>query len=253
MELNYSAIDRTTLSGKLLRLPLRLLPNGMLVRIQRGRAKGLKWIVGSSTHGCWLGTYELEKQRALERFVKPGMVVYDVGAQAGFFTLIFSRLVREGQVIAFEPLPENLDNLLFHIGENELANVQVVAAALNDSSALGRMTTHSGRTENRLDASSGSPLIVPTLSLDDAVEKFGIMPPHLIKMDVEGAESAILNGGRRVLESYHPVLFIALHGKQQTHLCGTVLAKMGYSIFDLEGLTMETIRDVDEIYALHQG
>src|SRR5215475_14063057 len=114
MELNCSAIDRMTLPGKLLRLPLRLLPKRMVVRIHRGRAKGLKWIVGSSTHGCWLGTYELEKHLALERYVKPGMVVYDVGAQAGFFTLIFSRLVDGGQVIAFEPLPENLDHLLFH-------------------------------------------------------------------------------------------------------------------------------------------
>jgi hypothetical protein len=94
--LNPSAISNRTLLGKVLRLPLRLLPKGMAIPILRGSAKGLKWIVGSSNHGCWLGTYELEKQVALERFVKPGMTVYDIGAQAGFYTLFFSRLVGGG-------------------------------------------------------------------------------------------------------------------------------------------------------------
>jgi hypothetical protein len=91
--LNPSAISNCTLLGKVLRLPLRLLPKGMVVPILTGPAKGQKWIVGSSNHGCWLGTYELEKQAVLERFVKPGMTVYDIGAQAGFYSLFFSRLV----------------------------------------------------------------------------------------------------------------------------------------------------------------
>jgi len=211
----------------------------------------MKWIVGSSTHGCWLGTYELDKQRAFERFVKPGMVIYDIGAQAGFFTLNFSRLVGDGQVIAFEPLPENLRNLLYHIDENKLENVQVVAAALSDASALGRMTTNAGNTENKLDESSASHLLLPTISLDDAVDKFGLKPPSIIKMDVEGAEGAILSGGRRILERYRPTLFIALHGKQQSNACSYALTRMGYLIYDLEGKELRTIGDVDEIYAIH--
>ena len=93
--LNWSGISNKSLTGRLLRIPLKLLPADSTVRIRRGPAKGLRWIVGSATHGCWLGTYELDKQRVLERFVKHGMTVYDIGAQAGFYALVFSRLVGE--------------------------------------------------------------------------------------------------------------------------------------------------------------
>jgi hypothetical protein len=92
MPVNWSAIDRRSILGRFLRLPLRLLPRGLVITIRRGPAKSMKWLVGSSDHGCWLGTYELDKQQALTQFVRTGMTVYDVGAQAGFYTLFFSRL-----------------------------------------------------------------------------------------------------------------------------------------------------------------
>jgi hypothetical protein len=76
---NWSAINTRSLAGRAVRLPARLIPRTMMVPIRRGPAKGLRWIVGANTHGCWLGTYELEKQRALMRFVREGMTIYDVG------------------------------------------------------------------------------------------------------------------------------------------------------------------------------
>jgi len=72
---NWSGITNQSLTGRLLRFPLTLVPPGSILGIRRGPAKGLRWISGSATHGCWLGTYELDKQRALERFIKPGMMI----------------------------------------------------------------------------------------------------------------------------------------------------------------------------------
>jgi hypothetical protein len=70
--------------------------------IRKGRRKA--WLdFGSSNHGCWLGTYELDKQCALQRLVKLGITVYDIGSRAGFYTLFFSRIATEGGVYAFEP------------------------------------------------------------------------------------------------------------------------------------------------------
>ena len=74
----------------MLRLLHRVLPHGMVRPIRLGPAQDMKWIIGSGHHGCWLGSYELDKQCALEHFVNTGMVVYDIGAQAGFYTLFFS-------------------------------------------------------------------------------------------------------------------------------------------------------------------
>jgi hypothetical protein len=91
--INWTDIDLGSRRGQLIRLPARLLPKSAVMHIQRGPARGMRWISGSATHGCWLGTYELPKQALVERLVRPGMTVYDIGAQAGFYTLVFSRLV----------------------------------------------------------------------------------------------------------------------------------------------------------------
>lgn len=110
---------RDTLRGRLLRLPLRLLPRGMVVSVRSGINHGLHWIIGSSTHGCWLGTYETHKQDAVRRLARPGMTIFDVGANAGFYTMAFSRLVgAKGRVYAFEPFAENVANLLKHVAIN---------------------------------------------------------------------------------------------------------------------------------------
>ena len=90
--------------GALVRLPLRLIPPSHVITVKDGLNKGARWIVGSSIHGCWLGTYESEKQNVVSKLVRPGMVVWDVGANAGFYTLAFARLVgNTGRVYAFEP------------------------------------------------------------------------------------------------------------------------------------------------------
>lgn len=136
MHINWSNIPSSSFVGWLLRLPLKIIPRGSVVRIRTGLNRGMKWIVGSSTHGCWLGTYESDKQVVLSRFLKPGMTVFDVGANAGFYTLAFSRLVGDrGQVWAFEPYAINVGNLIRHIELNDLNNVNLVQAAVADRGA----------------------------------------------------------------------------------------------------------------------
>ena len=77
MPVNWSGIPAASFLGWFLRLPLRLLPKASVVRVRTGLNKGMRWIVGSGTHGCWLGTYESDKQQALKQFVKTGMTVFD--------------------------------------------------------------------------------------------------------------------------------------------------------------------------------
>lgn len=126
-----------TLRGRLLRLPLKLLPCGMMVSVRSGVNRGFRWMVGSSTHGCWLGTYEADKQDAVRRLAKPGMTIFDVGANAGFYTMAFSRLVgAKGRVYAFEPLAGNVANLLKHVAINNASNVTVIQTAVADRSGV---------------------------------------------------------------------------------------------------------------------
>lgn len=215
------------------------------MRIRSGPARGMKWIAGSSLHGCWLGTYELPKQKLLERLVRPGMTVYDIGAQAGFYTLCLSRMVGEnGRVFAFEPFADNVRNLLEHVRMNGLRNVRIVQAAVAACSGVRGFTTDLGACQNAV-AGEDDALLVPTVSLDT----LSLPPPDLIKMDIEGGESEALRGSRRVLSEHRPVILAALHGPQHATFCHDFLRRAGYNVFDLRGHVLEADAEEDEIYA----
>lgn len=107
--MNISAVPHDSLVGRLLRWPLRFIPPELVVPILQGKLKGRKWVVGSSKHGCWLGSYEYHKRRLFEQLIRPGDTVFDIGAHVGFYTLLASILTGPaGRVFAFEPLPRNL-------------------------------------------------------------------------------------------------------------------------------------------------
>ena len=130
---DWREIRPDTVLGWLLRLPLRLIPRGTVLGIRFGVNRRAKWVIGTGVYSYWLGTYELEKQVVMKRVVKPGTTVFDIGANAGFYTLFFSHLMGDqGQVWAFEPLPENGHNILRHIRLNRLRNVTLLQAAVSD-------------------------------------------------------------------------------------------------------------------------
>ncbi len=163
---NWSAIDPNSVGGRLLRLPVRMLPKSAVMTIRRGPAKGMKWIVGAATHGCWLGTYELDKQKSIQKFVRPGMIAYDVGAQAGFYTLILSRLVGDqGRVFAFEPNARELTYLIRHVSLNRLRNVEIVQAAVGEKTGTVPFTIDRGVTQNAI-AEHRTGVTVAALALD---------------------------------------------------------------------------------------
>lgn len=210
----------------------------------------MHWIAGASTHGCWLGTYELDKMRALTNFVRPGMTVYDIGAQAGYYSLAFSRMVAPGgQVIAFEPCPAEARVLLEHLRINRVTNVRVFTAAVSDRSGYAAFTIDRGKTMNFLAETDEGPLLTATVTLDG----LALPPADVIKMDVEGAESAVLAGARETLQRHAPIVFVALHSDEQKRLCVGSLRTASYRTFDLAGRETGELPDTDEIYALPQS
>jgi len=247
---NWMEIPPQSFRGWVLRLPLRLIPRSSILTVLTGLNRGMKWIVGSSVHSCWIGTYELELQKVIQTFIKPGMTVFDIGANAGFYTLAFSRLVGEkGQVWAFEPFAENMQNLLTHVMINQLRNVTLVQAAIASETGLGFFCP-SGNTHTGSIAGEGQ-YRVPTLSLDKLMDQNEFLAPDLLKMDVEGAESSILEGAEKLLGKKKSVLFISLHGEQQKKRCQQLLLSAGYRIFILDGSELfDKHFEENEIYAI---
>ncbi|WP_439398304.1 FkbM family methyltransferase [Bradyrhizobium sp. PMVTL-01] len=193
--------------GWLLRLPLRIVPSTAVLPILTGPNRGLKWVVGAGNHSCWLGTYEGAIAKSIAARVKPGMTVFDVGAHAGYYTLMLSRLVgHEGRVFAFEANPENAKKLRRHLQINDVKNVELIEAAVSDRTgeAFFEVDPHSDKYGYMGTlAESGTP--VRTVMLDE----FPV--PDLVKMDIEGAETRAFAGASRLLSEHRTAIFLALH------------------------------------------
>ena len=160
----------------------------------------------------WLGTHEERVQEALARLVRPGFVVYDIGAHIGFFSLLCGRLAGgSGRVFAFEPRAENIARLRNNIQANAARNVEVVAAAASDSTGEASFAMHESTLEGYLvPDGDASAVRVRTESVDSLVAG-GMPPPDLMKVDVEGAEAAVIRGAARTIDAHRPLMLLEVH------------------------------------------
>jgi FkbM family methyltransferase len=212
------------------------------VWILAGNLRGKRWIVESGIHRYWLGFYEREKQRCISRAVRPGSVFWDVGANVGFYSLLASELVGSGRVYAFEPVPRNLAFLAKHLALNHVTNVEVLALAVSDTNGVFSFETEDSGFMGHL-ADHGT-LMVPTATLDSLVEGHQILPPHYVKMDIEGAELLALDGASQTFQLHHPTLFLATHGRDVHQACRQLLESWGYECKMIPGTFLEDRAEV---------
>src|SRR5262249_28882977 len=87
--------------------------------------------------------YELETQTALRKIVRPGMTVFDIGANTGYFSVFLADLVGpQGRVYSFEPFPANFRWLQENIKANRLDQVQCFPLALSDRRGTAVLTAN---------------------------------------------------------------------------------------------------------------
>jgi FkbM family methyltransferase len=218
--------------GKMLRWPLKAIPRAAVVPILSGPARGLKWVVGASIHGCWLGIYESTKQKRFAAAIRPRDVVYDLGAQAGFYSLLASRLVGpQGAVYAFEPLPRNVGFLQRHIKLNGVANINVFELAIGGTDGTAQFADGPSPLQGSL--SELGPRSVRVAQLDTLFSKDHLRPPKALKIDIEGGGLQACLGARKLLEIHKPVVFLAIDADSDYECCD-FLRTLGYQIEEFE-------------------
>lgn len=229
------------LAGLIRRGLNRAAPSGLNeVKIAGGALAGLRFRLDlQSEKDYWLGTYETELQQAAATLVRPGETVYDVGANAGYISLLLAKFAGpQGQVFAFEALPENVIRLRGNMQLNPgLAPVSVQHQAVVEASRPVRFLVGPSDDMGKAEGSAGRQGIVygeaievPGVSLDDFVFAGEHPAPRVVKMDIEGGEVLALPGMRRVLQECRPRLLIELHGEQAARQAWDVLAAAGYRI-----------------------
>lgn len=165
-------------------------------------------------------TWNLQEYDAFRRDVRAGDVVLDIGANLGAYTLLFGQWVGPaGQVYAFEPAPRTRHGLARHVTLNALdTRVSVRAEAVSGGEGRGHFLAEGERGDNRLvaDGMGDTPSIeIATTSIDAFCRRVG-RSPSLIKVDVEGAELAVLQGARETIAAAGDRL--ALYVEMHPHL-----------------------------------
>ncbi|MBT3929874.1 MAG: FkbM family methyltransferase, partial [Rhodospirillaceae bacterium] len=140
------------------------------------------------------GERELEHKAMLERIVEPGMRIFDIGANIGYYAIMESQLVGpSGQVVAIEPSPGNVALLQRNLEQNAISNVVVREGAISDEE--GKREFHLS-TQSNLNTFhdigsgavhlAGESIPVEVNTVPALAEEFG--PPDVMRMDVEGHE-----------------------------------------------------------------
>lgn len=179
------------------------------------------------------GCYERRVKDVFLGLLEPGMVVVDVGAHSGYYTLLAAKGVgAKGEVHAFEPVSVIFRRLKENVSLNALENVRLNNAALWETEAelpiYLSMSTNSGLTSFiRSKYTEEKPTIVKALSLDCYVQAVQTKRIDLLKIDVEGAELPVLKGATGILRSYSPDVICEIYEP--------ILPQAGYTVDDLLG------------------
>jgi FkbM family methyltransferase len=214
-----------------------------VIEVAAGDLQGYRLLLNlKAEKSRWLGTYEPELQAALRQFLRPGMTVYDVGANIGYVTLLMAHNVGPGgRVFAFEALPANVERIQKNIDLNSLTNVTVVSAAVLDKTAPVSFYVHASVGMGKAAGSAGRPaekyqdeIRVAGISLDEFVYQQGNPAPAAVKMDIEGGEVLALPGMRRILQEHQPVMLLELHGPESEKAAWETLGSAGYTLRAME-------------------
>ena len=208
-----------------------------------GTLRGHRFVLGSLAGAgggasVYLNQVEPEQSEALLGILKPGDIFFDIGANVGYYTLLASkRIGNKGLVYAFEPLIRNIYYLSRHVNLNHATNVVIISAACADVVNIARFSFGQNTAEGHIlttsaDIGNVSPKdrsLVPVVTVD-AVSALLSVQPNVLKIDVEGAELAVLRGARATLYSARPYIFLSVHSDELRHSCIAFLNTLGYQV-----------------------
>jgi FkbM family methyltransferase len=263
------------------RTPLQVMARLIAWRVRSalhipGVARLSLWDLRLSLPPAWRGTakiiyafrelYESELS-TLDRFLAPGQVFIDVGANYGIYTAVASRMVGDaGQVIAFEPAKDAYRILDRNLAINGLRNVRTLRLALSNRSDRALLRLHPDSSRNVLTWESdvtGPFEEVSTATLDSVLTQYGVDQVHFIKLDVEGAEELVLEGARLLFGRAKPVVLFEVNPDGARGLglnpdgAWAFLGALGYEFF-VAGETHHLVRTATlplggNVMAIHRG
>jgi FkbM family methyltransferase len=187
------------------------------------------------------GQFEPRETRFVRNHLKPGGVALDIGANLGYYTLMFAEAVGEhGCVYSFEPMPELFDSLQQSVAKNDLQDrVTAFKVALSERAAEVELCFAPGSPNwggafvmgpNETVPAGHEVQKVPAHALDEILD---LPRCDFIKIDVEGAEPLVIAGAAEALTRTHPIILSEIHTSQLERVSGKTAADYIRSLRDL--------------------
>jgi FkbM family methyltransferase len=185
------------------------------------------------------GEWEPSLTRLLERLVRPGMTVVDIGAHVGYYTTLCARLVgKKGRVISFEPEPYNF-SLLTH-NTQSLDNCTIFNRGVSNAEGSATLYLAEGNLgAHSMHVKSGSATTIQTVVLDDFLSDTTV---DVVKMDIEGNEPQALAGMQKILSHTTYLIFEYIPGYVSSpEEMFTQLSQAGFTLYELSHDTGELL------------
>jgi len=155
------------------------------------------------------GAYDPVTLRIIERFVRPGDVCLDIGANVGAITLALARVAgRTGKVFALEPSPVIFERLRLNMALNPVLDgvVNIYQIGISDQPGFLKWKEDlNNRGNGGLMGEEG--ISVPVITLDDFCRRNSVTQVRFIKVDVEGMEFEVFQGAKATLRKFRPILY----------------------------------------------
>jgi len=215
------------------------------LQILGGMARGVRLSAASlpleqlQAHYFLRGNLEVTVQEALRRHLAPDGVLYDIGANLGFFSLLGARLAGSaGRVFAFEPVPANATAVRRHSALNPTMNVTVLELAVGARSGRVMLSIPEDASWAYLESYAPDRDVIAKVeidvaSIDELLDAGRIAPPDVVKIDTEGAELQVMRGMERTIVAHRPAIVCEMHGRNAEFVA--LAQGLGYVVTNLDG------------------
>ncbi|KKL02208.1 hypothetical protein LCGC14_2626610 [marine sediment metagenome] len=224
----------------------KCIPSKTPILILKGPLRKFKWITDASPGeakglSVILNMSESDQMKFALKSITRTKMCFDIGANVGLYTLLFARYSKF--VYAFEPIPRNIRYLDKIMRLNKIHNVKIVPYAISDINGHSWMEKPRKEASFRL-ADKGN-FHIKTITLDTFIKTVDVQP-YLIKIDVEGAEYRVLEGGKRFLSNNKPIILLSTHSDDLKAKCLNYLKLINYSI--IKPINAKEIKNATEFF-----